>query len=99
MRIRLFLGAALLITGAVVAQNSFLQSAQGNDTTTMNTTCTAQTQTGAQEGCTPSFLAADHGSVLGHEILAGGCARGNLHVMRFSPRTASVKPLVAAWCG
>jgi len=60
-------------------------------------THTISTLTGTQEGCTPSFLDADAGSVLGHEVRSDGFASGDLHLSRFSPRTAESGPPVTAW--
>ena len=50
-----------------------------------------------QGACTPVSQDTESGTVLGHEVLAGGCQDGDLHVMRYVPDTASA-PLVATWC-
>ena len=98
MGLRLFVVSAAIFLTAVAGQNSFLQSAAHGSEPAM-TDCSTLNTTGLQESCTPSPLGAAPGSVLGHKVLAGGCAGGDLHVMRFPPQTADGGPLVALWCG
>lgn len=97
MGVRLFVVSATLVLAAVAGQNSLQHSTANGSESTM--TCSTSNTTGLQESCMPSPLGAASGSVLGHEVLAGGCAGGDLHVMRFPPQTAESGPLVAAWCG
>jgi len=98
MGVRLFVVSAALVLAAMAGQNSLLQPAAHGSESAL-TSCSTLNTTGPQESCTPSPLGAAPGSVLGHEVLAGGCAGGDLHVMRFPPQTAESGPLVAAWCG
>lgn len=81
---------------AIMAGHNTLLRSEANDSPAIS--ACSQGTTGAQEGCTPSLLDTAPRIVLSHQILAGGCARGDLHVMRYTPVSSSAAPLTAAWC-
>ena len=87
MPLRAIVAGAALVMATVAGQNTLLNSEAH----------IAAIPTCAQGACTPVSQVAESGTVLGHEVLAGGCQDGDLHVMRYVPDTASA-PLVATWC-
>ncbi len=97
MGFRLIVATVVLALAAFAGQNSLQHSTATGSESLMN--CSTSNTTGPQESCTPSPLGTAPGSVLGHEVLSGGCVGGDLHITRFSPQTAGSGPLVAAWCG
>jgi hypothetical protein len=56
----------------------------------------------AQAGLVPSNAQTprplDAPSVESHHVLTGGCAGGDLHVMRYAPAEQEPGALVATWC-
>jgi hypothetical protein len=89
MPLRALVAALALFIATIAGQNALFHS----DATATNTDATSCDR----EACTPAFPGADYGTVLGHEVLAGGCPSGDLHVMRYVPGTSGA-PLVATWC-
>lgn len=67
--------------------------------TKAETTHAAITACAVQGGSCPSVpLDSTPGTVLSHSVLQGGCATGDLHVMRYLPEDSPSVPLVATWC-
>jgi hypothetical protein len=83
---------------ALIAVSAFLMASIASQNTLFNSEAnTAATSSCDRGACTPATRDADSGTVLGHEVLSGGCLDQDLHVMRYVPGTASA-PLVATWC-
>ena len=96
---RAIVASAALLLATVAMQDGLLQQSEAQSSSDPSiSSCLSQSTNGVQEGCTPSFLDTAPGTVPDHEILTGGCAGGDLHVMRYTPH-ASQTPLVATWCG
>jgi hypothetical protein len=87
MPLRAIVAVAALVMATVAGQNTLLNSEAH----------IAAIPPCAQGACTPASQDTAFATVLGHEVLPGGCHNGDLHVMRYVPDTAS-NPLVAAWC-
>jgi hypothetical protein len=87
MPLRALVAFTAILMATIAGQNTLLHSEANNSPTAC-----------ARAACTPSAPVAESGTVLGHEVLTGGCPNGDLHVMRYTPGTAST-PLIATWCG
>jgi len=96
MVFRAAVAAAALLVAAVAGQSGALHT-QATSSTDSIASCPSLDANGIREGCTPSSPDTDPATVLGHEVLTGGCPNGDLHVLRYFLGTASA-PLVATWC-
>jgi hypothetical protein len=50
------------------------------------------------EGCDQPSLDGSRQFLISHQVLSGGCAARDLHVMRYSTEHGNARPLVAIWC-
>lgn len=89
MPFRATLVAAALLLATVAGQGALIGHS--------GAAATPEAQSCAPGACTPGPPGAAPATVLGHEVLPGGCAGGDLHVMRYIPGAAQ-EPLTATWC-
>jgi len=94
MRARALVAAAasILVIAAAGAINLKISPTESN--TPVVAACTVQGM-----GCAQPSLDGGGQFVLSHEVLQGGCATADLHVMRYTSRPGSALTLVATWCG
>jgi hypothetical protein len=95
MPLRALVTGSALAFAVVAGHNTLLQS-EANHSPAIS--ACSQGTSGAQEGCTPSSLgAAPISTVEKHQVLAGACPAGDLHVMHYTPGDDAA-PLTASWC-
>ena len=90
MPLRAIVAATALVLATIAGQDAILHHSNA-------TAINADTPTCDREACTPHRSGAEAATVLGHEVLTGGCPSGDLHVMRYVPGAAQ-EPLIATWC-
>lgn len=84
-----------LLLATVAGQNTLLQSTGAEGSAAAVTACPVQ---GGE--CEAPSLDGVPGTVLEHTVLAGGCLRSDLHLIRYVPvDSADGAPVVASWCG
>ena len=100
MRLAAIVSFAAVALALVGTHTTLLQTSRADTRTSAITACAVQ-----GEDCSLFSLDSPPGSVLGHTVLGGACARpgarpGDLHVMRYIGETAAAgaAPLVATWC-
>ena len=102
MRLAVLASCAALLLAAVAGQRLLVRPIQANTSVSAITACA---QTGADwaavrgDRCLQLSPDGAPGTVLSHTVLAGGCGRADMHVLRYVP--ADVRgsgALVATWC-
>jgi len=98
MRPAAFVLSAALLLAVVAGQNALLRSTEANNSSPAITGC-AREGAAVQGVCSPVSLDSNPGSILSYKIFAGGCADGDLHVVRYLPKGEVISsPAVAKWC-
>ena len=98
MRPTAFVAIAALVLAVVAGQNTLLRSTEANNSSPAITEC-APEGAAVQGVCSPASLDSNPGSISSYNIFVGGCAGGDLHVVRYlAEDNGSSSPAVAKWC-
>jgi hypothetical protein len=98
MRPAAFVVFAAIVLAVVAGQNALLRPTEANNSSPAITEC-AREGAAVQGVCSPVSLDSNPGSIVSYNIFVGGCAGGDLHVVRYlAEGEGSSSPAVAKWC-